>query len=631
MQSCGELLTSTCGGEALEAGDRSVPAGGEQLSCSTDNIHLQGAASVRSKWPLSTFHSGDAGNVLLSKGTEQRIGPKHVTAVKQDGSLNLANMEQMKVMVKIQSLLQRLKNQEVRGHFVAGRILKSDDPETVLVSLDVMGELLFPAWSSSTTTREIESKAAVEHFQLLVNRSLSVFKLPHKTKTLDEHPYATWMRAITKIMTSKYWFSIPAPADHEVKPKLVYRKPLYISSDDSDEDARAREQSPHHRHKSVTYKRKKMSRRVAFEGESSSSGLQSEAYSPRKYFQSRRPKTGHGLRTIEITDSSDDDTEEHSSDTSFSSLRKQKRYFPKDTVMPEKFDINGKQSLKKFFEAFERYFRSKYDGTQRECSQELARFIDGEVKEAYDALGGSQRKYRDLKPALLQWYKAQSVGRSHKYKAEFKQLTMREGETFKLYCMRLQGVAHRAYPNEEKECAKQLKKKIVKTTPSWFSRCLEKKEEMKVMLKVGKSITWGEIIEIAEQQDKRLKKKELTNDSDDDLHTRFDKLRCHVSETASAGAVAASGGPGTKMFRNSQMPRGRPSSPTTCEHCERRGHNMDDCWRKKGACTICGSLEHPIKECPKYSPDFRRSRRQSCFNCQGPHLARDCPERPLNA
>lgn len=333
---------------------------------------------------------------------------------------------------------------------------------------------------------------------------------------------------------------------------------------------------------------------------------------------------------IEITDSSDNDTDEHSSDTSFSSQRMQRRYFPKDVVMPEKFDISGKQSLKRFFEAFERYFKAKYDGTQRECSQELARFIDGEVREAYDALGGSQRKYKDLKPALLQWYQVQSVGRSHRYQAEFKQLTMREGETFKLYCMRLQEVAHRAYPNEAKECVKQLKRKIVNTTPAWFSRCLEKKEEMKIMLNVGKSITWGEIMEIAERQDKKRKKKVLNNFSDDDLLGRVDKLKCQVSETASAGAADVGLMPNTKTYRNSQMSRKKPSSPVFCDHCLRRGHGEVDCWRKKGACTICGSLQHSFFKCPKYSPDFRRTRQPCCFNCQGSHLAKDCPEPLLN-
>lgn len=53
----------------------------------------------------------------------------------------------------------------------------------------------------------------------------------------------------------------------------------------------------------------------------------------------------------------------------------QRRYFPKDVVMPEKFDISGKQSLKQLFEVFERYFKAKYDGTQQECSQELSRML----------------------------------------------------------------------------------------------------------------------------------------------------------------------------------------------------------------------------------------------------------------
>jgi hypothetical protein len=149
-------------------------------------------------------------------------------------------------------------------------------------------------------------------------------------------------------------------------------------------------------------------------------------------------------------------------------------------VVPHKFDLNGKKSLKKFLEGFEHYFEAKYDGSQRECSQELAKFITGEVREAYDALGGSQLKYRDIKPALLQWYKVQSVGKIRQYQTEFKHVIMKEGETYKLYCMRLHEVASRAFPTVT-DCMKQLKKKVMNSTPSWFAECVETKEDMKLI------------------------------------------------------------------------------------------------------------------------------------------------------
>lgn len=66
------------------------------------------------------------------------------------------------------------------------------------------------------------------------------------------------------------------------------------------------------------------------------------------------------LTTIEVSDTSADETDDNSSDKSFSSQRSHHRFYPKDVVMPEVFDGNGKQTLKKFLEGYERYFRSKY-------------------------------------------------------------------------------------------------------------------------------------------------------------------------------------------------------------------------------------------------------------------------------
>ena len=109
-------------------------------------------------------------------------------------------------------------------------------------------------------------------------------------------------------------------------------------------------------------------------------------------------------------------------------------------------------------------FYTKFNGNQRDCCRELGRFLLGDVKEAYDALGGSAYGYRDMREKILQWYKSQRVGRSYKNKAELQQASMREGETFKLYCMRLEQIAYRAYPNNKYACAKQLKKKHLFST-----------------------------------------------------------------------------------------------------------------------------------------------------------------------
>ena len=35
-----------------------------------------------------------------------------------------------------------------------------------------------------------------------------------------------------------------------------------------------------------------------------------------------------------------------------------------------------------------------------------------------------------------------------------------------------------------------------------------------------------------------------------------------------------------------------------CPHCRKAGHKPEECWKKKGACFRCGSMEHKILDCP---------------------------------
>ena len=526
--------------------------------------------------------------------------------------------KKLQSFIQVQSILKQLKSHKVRSAFVGGKILKADDPEVVLLSLDIIDELLTPRWVVTVEEREEQAKVAAKHFSLLYEESSQLFKLPHPYILLEDYPYLMWMKAIKKIQRSSYWLQYVHLEEDSKSTERIPKeevKPAFFASDSdtSGDDGPA-----------LTRMRTKSSHKVVF-GDRSTAPLGQSSPIRQKLKPSRKEAhhhANHSLETLEISNSSEDEADGHSSDTSFSSQRHRRGYYHKDVVTPQVFDGSGKQTLGNFLNGYERYFRSKYDGTQRECSQELARFLEGDVKKAFNALDGSQRKYRDLKPALLQWFRAQSVGRSHRYQAEFRQLTMKTGETYKLYCMRLEEVANRAFPGDKKECAKQLKKKIMRTTPSSFVRCLEKKEDLKVMLNLGKSITWGEIIQIAERQDRKHFKMQLLEDSEDELPARLDKMKCQVTGVDEELEPVS-----TKIFQNSQRGRVTSGGPRTCAHCGRLGHMEQNCWRKKGACIICGSAEHGIKNCPKYVPDYQV---RCCFECSGPHWRRDCPKRNLN-
>ena len=340
-----------------------------------------------------------------------------------------------------------------------------------------------------------------------------------------------------------------------------------------------------------------------------------------------------------MTDSSSDTASQNDTSDSEPCRRSRRSYYPREVVQPEQFRMDGSISLGRFLDKFERYFKNKFDGNQRDCTQELGKFISGELRQAYDALGGPQRKYRDMKASLLQWIKAQGLGKTRRWKTELQQAVMRKDETIKLYCMRLEEVAQRAYPGDRKECARQLKSIFVKTAPIEFLKQMEERERIKVALRQGKSLTWGEIVELAEWADKRVKRAQRQG-QDDEIDEELTRRLCNLktaTSTASLGTVTDGERP-SRVFKNSsQLHVAAPSSTKLyCNWCGKLGHEQTMCWKKLGCCGICGSDEHTITGCSRYVPRrVARSFEPKCPNCGGAHFGMDCSagstSKPLNS
>lgn len=119
------------------------------------------------------------------------------------------------MLVKVQSTLNQLQDQEVRAALVGGKIVKTDGPAMILVCLDVIRELLNPEWSPSEAILESAAAVSAFHWEFLYKEGDHVFKLPHPTILLEEYSYATWMKAIQKFQNSKYWLQ------RTVSPKTV--------------------------------------------------------------------------------------------------------------------------------------------------------------------------------------------------------------------------------------------------------------------------------------------------------------------------------------------------------------------------------------------------------------------------
>ena len=527
---------------------------------------------------------------------------------------------QMTFLLDLQSILKKLQETSVRMAFVSLKIVNVENPQCKLQSFDALYQLLTPEWHYDLEVRKTNIATVLRHVSKLLSESGEILHLPESDVILEKYSYSAWLRSIRKLMASTYW-----------QTGANSQKDIAVDNRVFSELKDTEKSSDLCRNKTVNFPLIEKSHYVidikSEETENSAFGiLEKRSSKPesrsRSYWFRGRVARDYGDTTSASSEDSD------SSEDSLVYRRRRKSYYPREIVPPEPFNMEGKVSLRKFFETYERYFERKYDGNQRDCTRELSRFISGELKEAYDALGGSQQKYRDMKEMLLQWYKTQRVGRSHRWKAELQQAEMKDRESLKLYCMRLEELAQRAYSNDERECVKQLKARFLKTAPSDFLRHVEERERIKVALREGKSLSWGEIVELAEYEDKKRKKLELQEDADVidvDVLRRLEALRT-VGASASLGTVVQEPEQTSRIYQNSKRKTNANETVKQCNWCGRVGHLEQDCWKKKGVCTLCGSRAHTITACSKYTP--RRvpaAFSPKCSICDGDHCGQHCP------
>ena len=544
-------------------------------------------------------------------------------------------------LTEVGALLRQLKVPAVRGDFLAGRVLKCDDPESMLVLLDALYDLFLPAWNTDPDVRAVRAKVAGKHFKLLLGESQELFEIPCDYVVKLKYKYSTWMQALRKLNACPYW-NLQDETDHLAR-KFTEVNIFDDLEVDSDDDKRQiMDNKPVVRRKNNPAK----SSRVKFKSsdirrsvqrfprdvspvESDGCDSDSEGQNTRR-MALRRPKSKN-LNDVEITDSCDDsssDGDYSSAEYSQHQVKGRSKYYPKDVVAPETFDVDSRGSLRNFLSDFERYFSIKFAGNQKDRCRELGRFLVGEVKDAYDAVGGPLLRYTEMKGELLQWYRSQQVGRTYKRRADLAQACMKDGETFKLYCMRLEKLANRAYPHDVSEAAKQLRRRFLRTVPRWFAKSVEKREETQKIMKPNRRITWADIISVAENEDKKKKKKDLMK-----IETSIEEpvlakvATTQYYETPQQNRVFNSSTKSSpESRRNGNSTNGAGGSQ--CLYCGRIGHVEGKCLLKlqSGKCFCCGEKGHQYRECSQYKKASSSSTdKLVCSSCKGPHLGMNCP------
>ena len=306
----------------------------------------------------------------------------------------------------------------------------------------------------------------------------------------------------------------------------------------------------------------------------------------------------------------------------------------REAVEPPIFSGKDGRSLREFFSDFEDYFETKYDGSERQKSRILLKFLSGPAKRAYEAMEGSEMQYAGLKREMLDWYQGERRSIRARSEAQFHKARMGDGETLKLFAIKLQRLAGNAFPHSPEECERQLKRRFTKSVPDRFRQVLQDNERNTAMRGHPRKLTWAEMVKLAQAEDK-IRRDRREDDScftDEEGHMTEVNFSRPPNQVSSSATLNLSPQPyyvhstkASDFGKYLQNGREKTSSEIpSCDWCGRRGHVPNQCWLKANLCSRCGSGDHDRVTCPKFkNPDAFVP---SCPQCNGAHLGMNCPK-----
>ena len=241
-------------------------------------------------------------------------------------------------------------------------------------------------------------------------------------------------------------------------------------------------------------------------------------------------------------------------------------YPRKEVVKPVMFEVNGWQSLRRFFQGYERYFEAKYEGDARDCTVHLAEFLPPELKECYDAYGGGRLKYRDMREELLKWYNRQERYGSRYWREQLTATSMNKGETLKVYALRLHEIGRKAYPHDLRKLIGEVRHQFMETVPSEFARYAQLTEDASRVTQPGYRLSWSSLLELAEREDVRKAKLRRRVAPGEQPHVWFSRpgVSCHGDSQCHCGhsAVEKQQSHGSSQQQSSMVLKDQPSVST---------------------------------------------------------------------
>ena len=209
---------------------------------------------------------------------------------------------------------------------------------------------------------------------------------------------------------------------------------------------------------------------------------------------------------------------------------------------------------------------------------------------------------------------------------------MAEGDSVTIFCLKLERLARRAYPESRSEQEWNLCNKAKSTFPPSLVDKINNAQGLAEAFG-GKKITWHMIKKLAENHDKvsrsigvsqlsrklDLEEAKRRDGAENPLYSvsheepyqhvaaRFPTIQgVRRSESNNTHNTEWETGARrkTQFYRNSatsppKYPGGRLNIQARCGWCNKTGHDQSTCWMKNGACLLCGDKSHYLRDCTK--------------------------------
>ena len=290
------------------------------------------------------------------------------------------------LMITLQALLLQFTHPRVRADIVNG-IFSTRLSSRLLAKLDELRWTLFPNWKEgSLQSAVIRNERAAHHLNLLMSKSSRLLELsPDDSESLT---YREWFDILEDIAKEEYWArcAVSERCTHmnvNTTPRNNGSKTRIEKSNDDALDSNSLIFSSS-TNSVKKLNRKKKSKKVVEEivvlSSSDSDSVNDSVSSSRDSSSSSDDMIGHSRRSAV-------------------SHRK--------VVKPPCFDPSNRESLKQHFRMFDAYFDKKFDGSPYDKTQELSKFLQGDILNVYKIMGGRKVKYDAMRSKLLSWYKKQ--------------------------------------------------------------------------------------------------------------------------------------------------------------------------------------------------------------------------------